>query len=88
MSTARTKRDYTQVEAASILSAMKGSKLRRTALPHLVYKARIQEIVMDKKAFDTRDLLESFRAMIRDIGVPTVTSTNARKSALSTWQGH
>lgn len=43
---------------------------------------------MDKKAFDTRDLLESFRAMIRDIGVPTVTSTNARKSALSTWQGH
>ena len=43
---------------------------------------------MDKKVYDTRDLLESFRAMNREIGVQTVTSTNALKGAFSTWQGH
>jgi len=52
------------------------------------WQGKYQEIVMDKKKYDTRDLLESFRAMNREIGVKTVTSTNAPKSAFSTWQGH
>ncbi|KAJ5869035.1 hypothetical protein N7455_003976 [Penicillium solitum] len=52
------------------------------------WQGKYQEIVMDKKVYDTRDLLESFRAMNREIGVKTVTSTNAPKSAFSTWQGH
>ena len=43
---------------------------------------------MDKKEYDTRDLLESFRAMNREIGVKTVTSTSIPKSAFSTWQGY
>lgn len=52
------------------------------------WQGKYQEIVMDKKVYDTRDLLESFRAMNREIGVQTVTSTNALKGAFSTWQGH
>ena len=52
------------------------------------WQGKYQEIVMDKKVYDTRDLLESFRAMNREIGVQTVTSTNAPKGAFSTWQGH
>lgn len=52
------------------------------------WQGKYQEIVMDKKVYDTRDLLESFRAMNREIGVQTVASTNAPKGAFSTWQGH
>jgi hypothetical protein len=52
------------------------------------WQGKYQEIVMDKKVYDTRDLLESFRAMNREIGVQTVSSTTAPKSAFSTWQGH
>ncbi|OQD85533.1 hypothetical protein PENSOL_c040G03155, partial [Penicillium solitum] len=52
------------------------------------WQGKYQEIVMDKKEYDTRDLLESFRAMNREIGVKTVTSTSIPKSAFSTWQGH
>ncbi|MGV2419216.1 MAG UNVERIFIED_CONTAM: hypothetical protein MIJ72_06955 [Staphylococcus saprophyticus] len=52
------------------------------------WQGKYQEIVMDKKVYDTRDLLESFRAINREIGVQTVSSTTAPKSAFSTWQGH
>ncbi|KAJ5504596.1 hypothetical protein N7463_007470 [Penicillium fimorum] len=52
------------------------------------WQGKYQEIVMDKKVYDTRDLLESFRAMNREIGVQVVSSTTPPKGAFSTWQGY
>ncbi|KAJ5827623.1 hypothetical protein N7447_001845 [Penicillium robsamsonii] len=52
------------------------------------WQAQYQDIVADGKPVDTRVLIESFRAMNNDIGVKTVSSTNAPKSAFSTWQGY
>ncbi|KAJ5189374.1 hypothetical protein N7472_008388 [Penicillium cf. griseofulvum] len=44
------------------------------------------DIVADGKPMDTRVLIESFRAMNNDIGVKTISSTSAPKSAFSTWK--
>ncbi|OQE34373.1 hypothetical protein PENCOP_c018G00907 [Penicillium coprophilum] len=52
------------------------------------WQGKYQEIVIDKKVYDTRDLIESFRAMNREIGAPKVSSTTPPKGAFSTWQGH
>ncbi|KAJ5827830.1 hypothetical protein N7447_004593 [Penicillium robsamsonii] len=52
------------------------------------WQGKYQEIVMEKKPYDTRDLLESFRTINREIGVQVVSSTTPPKGAFSTWQGH
>ncbi|CAG8898688.1 unnamed protein product [Penicillium egyptiacum] len=49
------------------------------------WQAKYQEIVMDKKTYQTRDLIESFRAMYRELG-PKQASTMT-KGIFSTWQG-
>ncbi|KAJ5290653.1 uncharacterized protein N7443_010906 [Penicillium atrosanguineum] len=51
------------------------------------WQARYQEIVMDRKPYDTRDLIESFRAMYREIG-PKQSSSSELKGSFSTWQDH
>ncbi|CRL21866.1 unnamed protein product [Penicillium camemberti] len=62
----------------------------RTPYDRLVYlKARFArssayEEEIHKKVYNTRDLIESFRAMNREVGVQTITSTTALKSAFST----
>ncbi|KAJ5318334.1 hypothetical protein N7476_004754 [Penicillium atrosanguineum] len=51
------------------------------------WQARYQEIVMDRKPYDTRDLIESFRAIYREIG-PKQSSSSELKGSFSTWQDH
>jgi hypothetical protein len=49
------------------------------------WQAKYQEIVIDKKTYQTRQLIESFRAMYRELG-PKQASTMT-KGVFSTWQG-
>ncbi|KAJ6018972.1 hypothetical protein N7522_001039 [Penicillium canescens] len=50
------------------------------------WQGKYQEIVMNRVSYDTQTLIESFRAMYREIG-PSEASP-ALKGSFSTWQGH
>lgn len=53
------------------------------------WQGKYQEIIMDKTPYETRDLVESFRAMYREIGPKnSVSVSTAPFGAFSTWQGY
>ncbi|KAJ5215231.1 uncharacterized protein N7498_001638 [Penicillium cinerascens] len=57
----------------------------KNVLP-LWWHGRFQEILMDKKVYETKDLVESFRATYREMAPKSASTTTV--GVFSTWQDH